>query len=155
MCLVIASREGRRVASVDSGRAYLNADRKESDSEEIVMEIEPFLVSMQSKVARKWFVPLVDAVSGKLYVKVEKALYGTLDAARIWYDKITGVLLSMGYTQNVVDKCVFNKLVDGVQVTIMLYVDDLLATCIDGRLTHRASGGAEEGFPWGCQVLYG
>ncbi len=40
----------------------------------------------------------------------------------------------MGYIQNVVDICVFNKLVDGVQVTLMLYVNDLLATCVDGQL---------------------
>ena len=103
---------------MDIGGAYLNVDRSESDGEEIVMEIEPFLVSILPKVAPE-VIPFVDGVFGKLYVKVEKALYGTLDAARIWYDKITGVLLSMGYNRNEVDKCVFNKNVDGVEVTIM------------------------------------
>jgi hypothetical protein len=133
MSLVIAAAEGRKACCIDIGGAYLNAERTESDGEEIIMEIEPYLTSILSQVAPE-VTPYVDAVTGKLYVKVEKALYGTLDAARIWYDKITGVLLSMGYVQNSVDKCVFNKLVGEVQLTIMLYVDDLLVTCVDEQL---------------------
>jgi len=35
----------------------------------------------------------------------------------------------MGFSTNPVDPCVFNKMVDGVQLTILLYVDDLLVTC--------------------------
>jgi hypothetical protein len=128
MSLVIAANEGRRVCAIDIGSAYLNAERSDAEGEEVVMEIEPFLVRILSKVAPE-VTPYVDKDTGKLYVKLAKALYGTLDAAKLWYDKITGVLQDMGFERNIVDPCVFNKMVNGKQLTILLYVDDLLAMC--------------------------
>jgi hypothetical protein len=64
-----------------------------------------------------------------MLVKLNKAMYGTLDAAKIWYEKLTGVLTQMGFSPNSVDQCVYNKIIDGKQCTIMVYVDDLLVTC--------------------------
>jgi len=46
MCLVIAANEGCHVGSIDIGHAYLNAERTEADGEEIIMEVEPFLVDL-------------------------------------------------------------------------------------------------------------
>ena len=130
MMLSIAAREGRRVCTVDIGHAYLNAERTEADGEDIVMEIEPFLVLVLQKVAPE-VIPFVDKSTGKLYCKLNKAVYGTLDAAKLWYNKITGVLRSLGYVANSVDPCVFNKVVNGVEMSVLLYVDDLLVLCQD------------------------
>jgi len=52
-------------------------------------------------------------------------MYGLIQSAKLWYDKITGVLERDGYTPNVMDQCVWNKIVDGNQITIVIYVDDL------------------------------
>ena len=127
MCLTLAAAERRKVCAVDIGGAYLNAERESAEGEEIIMELEPMLVSILSKVAPE-VKPFVDE-KGRVLVMLTKAMYGTLDAAKIWYEKLTGVLLDMGFVPNTVDPCVLNKDIGGEQCTIMLYVDDLLVTC--------------------------
>jgi hypothetical protein len=129
MCLTLAAKEQRKICAIDIGGAYLNAERVCEAGEEIVMELEPRLVGILSKIAPE-VQPYVDD-RGVMLVKLSKAMYGTLDAAKIWYDKLTGVLKSMGFTPNEVDPCVMNKNIGGKQCTIMLYVDDLLVTCQD------------------------
>jgi len=129
MCLTLAAAEGRKVCAIDIGGAYLNADRESAEGEEVIMELEPMLVAILAKVAPE-IKPYVDE-KGRLLVKLNKAMYGTLDAAKIWYDKLTGVLRTMGFVPNEVDPCVLNKIVRGKQCTILLYVDDLLVTCED------------------------
>jgi hypothetical protein len=127
MCLTIAAAERRKVCVIDIGGAYLNADRSCEEGDEIIMELEPIIVKILAKIAPD-IVPYVDQ-KGRMLVKLNKAMYGTLDAAKIWYEKLTGVLGDMGYTANTVDACVFNKMVNGKQCTILVYVDDLLVTC--------------------------
>jgi hypothetical protein len=134
MCLTVAAAEDRKVAAVDIGGAYLNADRVCAEGDEIIMELEPLLVSILGKVAPE-VKPFVDE-KGRMLVKLNKAMYGTLDAAKLWYEKLTGVLRDMGFVPNAVDPCVLNKTVRGRQCTILLYVDDLLVTCVDeGTIT--------------------
>jgi hypothetical protein len=125
MGLIIAARENRKIAVVDIGGAYLNAERTNKAGEEIIMEVEPLLVSILARIAPE-IIPFVDSVTGKLYVKLDKALYGTLDAAKLWYEKLSSVLKANGFKENEVDPCVFNKMINGYQCTVMLYVDDLL-----------------------------
>ena len=127
MCLTVAAAEGRRVCAIDIGGAYLNADRDSKEGEEVIMELEPSLVRILAMVAPQ-IKPYVDE-KGRVLVKLTKAMYGTLDAAKIWFEKLTGVLLQLGYTPNKVDPCVFNKMIDGKQCTILVYVDDLLVMC--------------------------
>lgn len=126
MCLVVAAAEGRHVSTVDIGGAYLNAERNSAEGEEVVMELEPMLVRILAKVT-PGVKPYIDE-KGRLLVKLSKAMYGTLDAAKIWYEKLSGVLSGMGFVQNKVDACVFNKVINGYQCTILVYVDDLLIT---------------------------
>jgi hypothetical protein len=129
MCLTVAAAEGRKACAIDIGGAYLNAERVSPVGEEIIMELEPMLVSILAKVAPE-VKPYIDE-KGRVLVKLNKAMYGTLDAAKIWFEKLTGVLRELGYMPNAVDPCVYNKTVNGTQCTIMVYVDDLLVTCID------------------------
>jgi len=66
---------------------------------------------------------------GTMIVKLDKALYGLIESAKIWYEHITGSLKNMGFTMNPKEPCIWNKMVDGNQLTICIYVDDLLFTC--------------------------
>jgi hypothetical protein len=68
---------------------------------------------------------------GTLIVKLEKALYGCLESAKLWYDELSGTLLEMGFEVNPKDKCVFNALRGKHQVTVCIYVDDILCTSVD------------------------
>jgi hypothetical protein len=129
MVLAVAALQRRKVGAIDIGGAYLNAERDPS-GEEVIMELEPMLVSILAKVAPE-IKPYTDR-SGKLLVKLDKAMYGTLDAAKIWYDKLTGALRDMGFDHNDVDPCVMNKMFNGKQCTLVVYVDDLLISCEDG-----------------------
>jgi len=75
---------------------------------------------------------------GKMLVQIDKAMYGLVQSARLWYDTITGVLKRAGYTSNPMDGCAWNKTVNGNQVTTVIYVDDLAISCVDKREVHNA-----------------
>jgi hypothetical protein len=114
MCLVTAASEGRKAVAIDIGGAYLNAERT---GEEVIMELEPGLADILKKVAPE-VAPYVGD-NGKLLVRLDKALYGCLDSAKLWYEKLTSTLRELGYKHNDVDPCVMNKMVNGKQVTLV------------------------------------
>lgn len=60
-----------------------------------------------------------------MYVELLKALYGTLRAARLFWEKLSAKLREWGFTMNPYDSCVANKIVDGTQMTVAWHVDDL------------------------------
>ena len=64
-------------------------------------------------------------------VKLDRALYGTIEAAKVWYDSLSTNLLSREFKANTFDPCVFNKDFHGDQLTILLYVDDLMISCVN------------------------
>jgi Reverse transcriptase (RNA-dependent DNA polymerase) len=53
------------------------------------------------------------------------------ESARLWNDEISGKLMSLGFTSNPRDKCIFNKMTRQAQITIAVYVDDLMITSTD------------------------
>ena len=123
MVAAIAAKEKRHVATIDFTGAYLNADMKR----QVLMMFDPVLTQLIIEIDPNY--KQYVGASGKLTVKLEKALYGCIESARLWYDLIFSKLKGLGYVENPYDLCVFNKIVDGKQVTITLYVDDLLVTC--------------------------
>ena len=61
-----------------------------------------------------------------MYVELLKALYGTLWAARLFWEKLqTKLVNESGFAPNRYDSCVVNKMVDGRQLTVAWHVDDL------------------------------
>ena len=66
-----------------------------------------------------------------------------MESSQLWYDNLRNKLKTIGFTENAKDPCVFNKCFrPSVQLTIAIYVDDLLCTC-----KH------EEGLNWFAQAL--
>ena len=64
-----------------------------------------------------------------MIVRLNKAQYGCVESARLWYNTLSAKLVSMGYEVNPYDPCVFNRIgTNGKQTTIVIYVDDILAT---------------------------
>ena len=53
-----------------------------------------------------------------LYVRLKKALYGTLQAAMLFWITLTAKLVDMGFEINPYDRCVANKSIDGKQCSI-------------------------------------
>ena len=56
---------------------------------------------------------------------MKKALYGTLQAALLFWKDLSGYLQEMGFTLNPYDRCVANKMIGGKQCTVLWHVDDL------------------------------
>ena len=75
---------------------------------------------------------------GSMVVQLDKALYGCVEAAALWYSDLRGKLEKNGFVANPYDACVLNKLgPDGVQITVVVHVDDLLVT--SASVTNLAS----------------
>jgi hypothetical protein len=73
---------------------------------------------------------LTPATAALCVVALDKALYGCVEAAALWYEELTSRLRENGFVPNAFDHCVLNKTgKDGKQITIVLHVDDLFVTC--------------------------
>jgi hypothetical protein len=127
----IAAAENRKVISLDVGVAYLNAAM---DGTVIVhMSIDPALSAVLVDLDPTYR-PFLD-YKGMLVVALDKALYGCIESANLWYKNISATLIGGGYVSNPVDPCVFNKTgPTGTQCTLALHVDDILATSADAAL---------------------
>jgi len=66
-----------------------------------------------------------------MYVELLKALYGTLRAARLFWEKLSGKLQEWGFIANPYDDCVMNKMVNGKMLTVAWHVDDLKVSHIE------------------------
>ena len=60
-----------------------------------------------------------------LYVKLKKALYGTLQAVQLFWRLLLNTLKEWGFKLNEYDQCMANKTINGKQCTIIWHVDDL------------------------------
>ena len=66
--------------------------------------------------------------------RLKKALYGLKQAPRTWYDRIDSFLSSLGFTKSKVDSNLYYKVEDGNWVILLMYVDDLFVTGMDGLI---------------------
>jgi hypothetical protein len=66
-----------------------------------------------------------------------KALYGTLQAALLFWENLSSQLQEWGFEINPYDFCVANKTIDKKQCTIVWHVDDLKISHQDSRVVTR------------------
>ena len=66
-----------------------------------------------------------------LYVQLKKALYGTLQAALLFWKLLSETLQESGFVLNPYNKCVENKDIAGKQCTILWHLDDLKISHVD------------------------
>jgi hypothetical protein len=69
-----------------------------------------------------------------MYVKLLKALYGTMRAARLFWERLSRQLVDWGFAPNPYDSCVVNKMVDGKQLTVAWHVDDLKISHVSAKV---------------------
>ena len=115
--------EERDVATVDIPAAFMQAEMDEVVFMKITGTMVEVLVSLD-EVKYKKFTALEHGQS-VLYVKLNKALYGTLRAALLFWKKLSATLQEWGFIINPYDACVANKEISGKQCTIIWHVDDL------------------------------
>jgi hypothetical protein len=114
--------EGRDIATVNIPGAFLQAEMEgilHVRLTEVVVDalqrIDPTYCDYSSYKGNKKV----------MYVQLQKALYGTLQAPMLFWKKLSCQLLEWGFTMNPYDSCVANKIVNGCQCTIVWHIDDL------------------------------
>ena len=139
----IAACESRYVATCDIGGAFLNADMFKGSGRKVIVKLDKHVTQMLTKLKPDYESFVGD--DGYLFVELDKAMYGCIESAKLWFDHLRNILVNdLGFSQNVFDQCTFNKTDDsGFQVTIIMHVDDMLITCankhtLDGVLTALA-----------------
>jgi hypothetical protein len=128
----LAAFERRHVATLDIKGAYLNAHMPKEPEKALYM----WLTRSASAIVIRdhpQFAPFI-APDGRIPVKLLRALYGTLEASKLWFDHITATLTQYGLKPNPSGECVFNVTIDGEELTVLLYVDDLFTTCTSKKL---------------------
>jgi hypothetical protein len=141
----IAANEGRRARVIDVGGAFLLADitatgilvhvRLNKLMAGILVKIDPSYEDFR-------------ADDGSVVVELDKALYGCIEAAALWYQNICSTLEQFGYVRNPYDACVFNKTDKyGVQSTIVLHVDDMMVTCVDDSIIDELEAHLRMAYP--------
>ena len=120
---MIDTKEDRKVITCDIPGAFMQANIDEQlflkfngDLVELLIQVDP---TYQPYVTYKGKQPV-------LYTELDKALYGTLQAALLFWQKLSTFLIDKhGFEQNEYDWCVINKMIEGKQCTIAWYVDDI------------------------------
>jgi len=71
---------------------------------------------------------------GRMVARVKKALYRLIQSAKLWHETLVKVLTEDDFIANLIDQCVMNKTVGGAQITIVIYVDDLLICSVNKNI---------------------
>jgi nanoRNase/pAp phosphatase (c-di-AMP/oligoRNAs hydrolase) len=120
------------VATCDIPGAFLHADIDEV----LHMRIDGPMAKLLVNIDPDLYEPYLTKENGKpvIYVKLEKALYGMLQAALLFWRNLSGFLMEHGFELNPYDECVANKSINGTQCTIVWHVDDLKISHVDPQV---------------------
>jgi hypothetical protein len=121
-CLKLAAVQGWDLLKLDVGGAFLCAP---IGDEEVFM-------SPNGQLAEKAFECMPELLpyrgaDGKLIAQVDRAMYGLIQSAKLWYKELTRHLLDKGFQKSTADECVLvKKMENGEYILVVLYVDDIL-----------------------------
>jgi hypothetical protein len=143
LMLKVAAQTLSRLAVLDVPGAFLHAVmrdmRKGHDpSTPRYVKMTGLLVQILVKLKPEWRRYVND--KGVLILELKKALYGLIEASRLWNEELTKTLTSAGFTQSVMDPCLYIHKERNLLVCV--YVDDLL-------LSYRLA----EDLQWLCDLL--
>jgi len=126
---LIAAKEQRKVQCYNVPSAFVNTNV----DEEVIMVLKGELAEMMIQIAPNRKYVSVDKKGTKiLYVKLQKALYGLMQASLLFYWKLRKELESYRFEINPYDPCVANKMTEaGKQLMVIWHVDDLMGSCKD------------------------
>ena len=71
-----------------------------------------------------------------LVCRLKKSIYGLKQASRQWYLKFNDTVLSYGFVEKTVDRCIYMKVVGSKFIILVLYVDDILLAASDRGLLY-------------------
>jgi hypothetical protein len=79
---------------------------------------------------------------GCIVVRLDRALYGCVESAALWYENLRDTMMGLGYPHDI---CVFNKRNEnGTQCTATAHVDDLQITSTNENMIEGLAEGQRE-----------
>ena len=120
---MINAKEDRKVITCDIPGTFMQANidkqlflKFDCDLVELLIQVDP---TYQPYITNEGKQPV-------LYMELDKALYGTLQAALLFWQKLSAFLIDKhGFERNEYDWCIVNKMIKGKQCTIAWYVVDI------------------------------
>jgi hypothetical protein len=121
---VIDDVEKLDIATCDIPGAFMQSDMKGK----VVMKLKGVMAKVILKIDPKKYTR-----KDVIYAILKKALYGTLQAALLFWQNLCTELKKWGFDINPYDFCVANKTIDGKQCTIVWHVNDLKISHVDPK----------------------
>jgi len=120
----IDAKENRYRVVLDIPGVFLDVDMEDNVHMLLEGTVEEMIVKLEPTIYRKhiWY-----NRHGKpmLCLQFKNALYGTLQAALLFWKLLSQTLQEWGFTLNPYDKCVANRNIEVKQCTIIWHVDNL------------------------------
>lgn len=125
ICAIIA-KECRDVATVDLPGFSLQTEQ--DGDKDIILKLSGEVALLLVECDEDRWKKHLRKENGKwvLYTVCKKAIYGTMNAALLAYKKLAKLFKSMEMEMNPYDPCVWNKIINGKQLTVIFHIDDLL-----------------------------
>ena len=142
---VIDALENRDVTVLDVPGAFMQADIDEL----VHVRFTGGKVNMLLQIDKEMYEDYVVMEKGEqvMYMELLKALYGTLRAAHLFWQKLSKQLIDVwGFVPNKYDDCVVNKTINGHQMTVVWHVDDLKVSHMDAKEVGKFIQQMEETF---------
>jgi hypothetical protein len=125
----IDAKEKQKVVTIDIPVAFLHANNEGC----VIMKMNGLLAELMVKLDPKIYQKYVTNEKGRqvLYLCLQKALYGMMKNALLFYRKLVKELKEKGFGINPYDPCMANKLVDGKKMTVRWHVNDLMISHVN------------------------
>jgi hypothetical protein len=138
-CIIDADEE-RDVAVIDIPNVFIQT-RIEDEDDLAIIKIRGILVDMLLEIAPDIYKDFVTTDFKQLIVQFQNAIYGTMVASLLYYQKFCKSLTDICFEFNLYDPCVANKMIDGRQMTITFHVDDC-------KLSHKKPKTMDKMIDW-------
>ena len=126
---MLNAKENRYTVTCDVPGAFMQADIDELIHLRLDGELAELLIKVDASYQK--FLTY-EGKTPVIYTQLSKALYGTLQAALLFWRKLRGFLVDqLGFTPNPYDQCVVNKTILGKQCTVGWHVDDIMVSHVD------------------------
>ena len=118
--LIVSLQKGWSRRTLDVETAFLEGDLEE----DIFMKLLPVYEEVLGDLGPD-FKDILDGLDDKTICELKKTIYGLVQAALMWYKKISDILVNkLSFQKNRKDPCLFYKNDENGEIIICLYVDD-------------------------------
>ncbi len=122
-------KEKRKVQCYDIPSAFVNTDVDEDVLMVLRGELADMMVQIAPQIYRK-YVTVDRKGTPILYVKLQKALYGLMQASLLFYRKLRKELEDYRFKVNPYDPCMAKKVTEcGKQMTVIWHINNLMGSC--------------------------